>query len=190
MEHVHEKRPGGAGRPERKLLLVGVLALSFAAQHLALRQLPADGPVGGLRMGLFLVSAAALVGLAVQFRRFAGAWLIAAGIALNFVPMAANDAMMPTSYEVVHASNAFPEITTAQVGEQLGRHTVLFRDDIRFYFLADRYYREFPVLGRNIFSVGDAVELAGLVLVVVQGMAMLVLAAMPRRRPGARTVDV
>lgn len=165
------------------MLLVGVLALSFAAQHVALRQLPAEGLSGWLRMGLFLVSAVALLALAMQFRRFAGAWLIAAGIALNFLPMAANNAMMPTSYEVVHASGAFPEITTADVGEQLGRHTVLYQEDIRFYPLADRYYREFPVLGRNIFSVGDVVELAGLLLVVAQGAAMLVVAAAPKRRP-------
>lgn len=156
----------------RGLLWLGVILAAFGTQHVALRSLQADGPAAAMRLLLFALSACALVAAALHFRRFVGAWLVALGVAMNFAPMAANDALMPTSYELVASSGGFPDITTEDVGRQLGRHTVRYRDDINLYFLADRFYFDVPALGPNIYSLGDFVEGAGLLLVLMQAGAM------------------
>jgi hypothetical protein len=127
------------------------------------------------------------VGIALLFRRFYGAWLIAAGISLNFLPMLAHGGLMPVSYTIVRDSGAFPDITEAQIGQQLhnGKDVLLRRDDIHFYVLSDRYTVDAPLYGKNIYSLGDFVLFGGGLLVVAQ--AGLWLAPHPRRSGNANT---
>ena len=92
-----------------------------------------------------------------------GAWLIAAGILLNFLPIAAHGGLMPVSYGFVQDSAAFPEITEAELGRQLsnGKDILLRRDEIRFFALSHRYTVDAPFYGRNFYSLGDFVLFAG-----------------------------
>ena len=143
--------------------------------------MPTDGTPGLFRRSLFLVTTLLLVALALHFRRYLGAWLIAAGIVLNLAPIIAHGGLMPVSYTVVHDSGAFPEITEAQIGHQLGngKDILLRTDDIHFEPLSDRYTATVPLYGTNIYSVGDFVLFAGAGLVVLQ--ALVVAASDPIR---------
>ncbi len=156
----------------------------MAVQQVAIRRIATDGAPGFLRRSLFFVTTVVLVALALRFRRYIGAWVIAAGIVLNLVPMMAHGGLMPVSYAVVHDSGAFPEITEAQIGHQLGngKDILLNNGDIHFEWLSDRYTVTVPIYGANIYSLGDFVLFAGIAFVVLQASAELVLPSLRERR--------
>ena len=137
--------------------------------------LPPGGGHGALRRTLFFVSTVALVALALRFRRYWGAWLVAAGIVLNLVPMAAHAGAMPIDYEILESSGAFPEVTREDIGKQTnhGKDVVLERDDIHFFALSDRYVIDLPGYGTNVYSLGDFVLFAGVALLIVQAPLLL-----------------
>lgn len=151
-------------------VFLAIAVTLFALQQVAIRAFALDGAAGSLRRAIFLSTTVALALLALRFRRYLGAWLIAAGILLNLVPMASHGGLMPVSYRVVHESGAFPEITDADLGKQLGNgKDILLRDDeIRFEPLSDRYTLDLALYGTNIYSLGDFVLFAGVGLVILQ----------------------
>jgi hypothetical protein len=148
-----------------------ILAIAlFGLQQVAIRTFALDGALGITRRAIFLVTTALLMLIALRYRRYLGAWLIAAGIGLNLIPMIAHGGLMPVSYDVVHESKAFPEITRADVGKQLsnGKDIVLDPSDMHLSWLADRYIVTLPGYGTNIYSLGDFVLFAGVGLVILQ----------------------
>lgn len=161
--------------------MLGVAVGLFVGQQAAIRRLDLTGGEALVRRVIFFVATAVLVGVALHFRRFAGAWLIAAGIALNFVPMAAHGGLMPISYEVVRDSGAFPSITRSDIGRQIAnsKDIVLERDDIHFYALSDRFVRTVPLYGTNIYSPGDFVIVAGVGLAAAQALLLLAFGVQP-----------
>lgn len=156
------------------LFVLGTAAVIFLAQQLAISFMPLDGTAGTLRRSLFLVTTAALALMALHFRRFFGAWLVSAGIFMNLLPMAAHGGAMPIDFAILQHSGAFPEVTEADIGRQTnhGKDVVLRRDDIRFYWLSDRFIVDLPLYGTNIYSAGDFVLFAGLGLVAAQAAVM------------------
>ena len=160
------RRFAGAG----ELPFLAAAFVLFAAQQAAIRGLPLTGVSGEIRRAIFFPSTVCLALLALHFRRWIGAWAIAAGIVLNLVPMAAHGGLMPVSYSVVQQSGAFPEITERDLGRQLGngKDVLLAGRDIRFEPLSDRYVLTLPMYGTNIYSLGDFVLFAGVGLVFVQ----------------------
>ncbi len=166
------------GRRQVLLLLAAIAIL--VSQQMAISYLGRDGLEANVRRGIFFVTTPILIGIALCFWRFWGAWLIAAGILLNFLPIAAHGGLMPVSYAIVHDSGAFPEITEAEIGRQLdnGKDILLRRDDIHFYPLSDRYTVDAPLYGKNIYSPGDFVLFAGGAVVIVQAVWSFI----PRRR--------
>lgn len=155
-----------AGEPVWFAIAVAVYAIrEFGISHLG-----QDGGEALLRRILFFATTAVVVALAVRLRRYIGAWLIAIGILMNMLPMAAHGGLMPVSYEVIEASGAFPEITEDTIGKQVpnSKDIVLYRDDIHFELLSDRFFLEVPGYGPNIYSAGDFVAFAGLALAAVQ----------------------
>ena len=175
-----ERARGDLARELPWLLIALVL---FAIQQLAIRRLGVSGFQSDVRRGLFLFIALAFVGLALHYRRFLGAWVMAAGIGLNLLPIVAHGGLMPVSYETVHDSGAFPAITRADIGKQLGngKDILLNARDVHFSLLADRFVVTVPLYGTNIYSLGDFVLFGGAACVVVQ---MAASAARPaRHRP-------
>jgi hypothetical protein len=158
------------------LLLITAVGL-VAAQRAAVIALDGDGWEGLARRALFFGATGVLILLALHFRRFVGAWLIAAGIALNFLPMATHGGLMPVSYNIVRDSGAFPAVTRADIGHQIAnsKDVVLQPEDIRLYALSDRFFVELPWYGGNIYSVGDFVIAGGVALAAGQAL-LLVLA--------------
>lgn len=179
----------GISRPGDTWWLLGAATI-FLVQQVSIRAVGTHGAAGNLRRAVFVVSTAALVVLALRFRRFWGAWLIAAGIVMNLVPMAAHGGSMPIDWQVLHSSGAFPEITADYIGRQTpdGKDIVLERDDIRFYALSDRYVVTLPVYGPNIYSLGDFVLFSGVGVVLVQAAALLAWPGFRKRaKPEARS---
>ncbi len=157
------------------LWFLALAAGIFLAQQLAISFMSTEGVEGAWRRFLFFATTAILVLLALHFRRFWGAWLVAGGILLNLVPMAAHAGAMPIDYAVLESSGAFPEITRDDIGKQTnhGKDVVLEREDIHFFALSDRYVVDLPVYGPNIYSLGDFVLFAGVALILVQAPFLL-----------------
>jgi hypothetical protein len=148
-------------------------AVIFLAQQIAISSLDPGGGSGVARQVLFFTTTVLLAGLALWYRRFWGAWLVALGIVLNLVPMAMHRGSMPIDYAIIERSGAFPEVTRDDIGRQTnhGKDVVLEREDIHFFELSDRYVLTLPIYGPNIYSVGDFVLFAGVGLVAVQALA-------------------
>lgn len=165
-------------------VVLAIAAIIFFAQQLAISNLSPGGASGTVRQVLFFSTTVILALLALKLRRFWGAWLVALGILLNLVPMAAHSGSMPIDYAILEKSGAFPEVTRDDIGKQTnhGKDVVLEREDIHFFALSDRYILDLPVYGPNIYSLGDFVLFAGVGLVIVQFAAMTV---MPGRRDPA-----
>ena len=166
----------GTSRRWPALVEPSLLALAialFAIQALAISHIAPDGDWAWLRRATFFVATPVFVVLALHFRRFIGAWLIAAGIAMNFVPMAAHGGNMPVAYEVVRDSGAFPSITQEQIGSQLhnSKDVLLWKDDIHFYPLSDHIVLTLPGYRTNIYSPGDAVIAAGVLVAAIEAVA-------------------
>jgi hypothetical protein len=157
------------------LWFLAAAAFIFLTQQLAISFMSTGGAEGVLRRTLFFVTTVALVALALRFRRYWGAWLVAAGIVLNLIPMAAHAGAMPIDYEILASSGAFPEVTREDLGKQTnhGKDVVLERDDIHFFVLSDRYVVDLPGYGTNVYSLGDFVLFAGVALLLVQAPLML-----------------
>ena len=145
----------------------------FVAQQVAISFLDTDGAAGVVRQVLFFSATLLLAAFALHFRRYWGAWLVALGILMNLLPMAAHNGSMPIDYAIITESGAFPEVSPDDIGEQTnhGKDVVLEREDIHFYFLSDRFVVTLPLYGTNIYSLGDFVLFAGLAAVVIQAVA-------------------
>ncbi len=169
--------------PGSDCLWLVLAAAVFVVQEIGISFIGRDGSGAWLRAGIFLVTTAVLIGMALHFRRFVGAWVIAIGIGMNLVPMALHGGVMPVSYEVIEASGAFPEITREDIGTQAGnsKDVILERRDVRAYWLSDRYFLEIPGYGPNIYSAGDFVAFGGLVVAVVEAAAMAAGVGLRRR---------
>ena len=166
--------------------LLGIALAALVAQQAAIRLLPADSGFDLVRQAAFVASTAAVLFVALRLRTLAGAWVLVAGIALNAVPMLAHGGNMPVAWETVSESGAFPEITEQMLGEQLAgsKDVLLPRDEVRFEWLSDRYFIDPPLYRPNIYSLGDFVIFAGIVVALFE-LALWVAGAHPalRARP-------
>lgn len=160
-------------------VVLGLAAIIFVAQQVAISNLDTSGASGTLRQVLFFSTTVVLAGLALHFRKFWGAWLVALGIVMNLVPMAAHRGSMPIDYGIIERSGAFPEVTRDDIGKQTnhGKDVVLEREDIHFFWLSDKYVVTLPAYGANIYSLGDFVLFAGLAGVVAQAVGEAAVAA-------------
>jgi len=158
---------------------------AYALQEFGISHLAQDGAQADLRRFLVFSTTAIVVALAVRLRRYVGAWLIAAGILLNVLPMAAHGGLMPVSFEVIETSGAFPEVTEATIGRQVpnSKDIVLIGEDIHFEWLSDRFLVTVPGYGPNIYSAGDFIVFAGLALAAAQIVVGVVRPTAPRPRP-------
>jgi len=147
--------PGGSRRITRALASAGdavwvaVAVVAVLAQVVATEHLAVGGAEGILRRAIFLAPAPIVLALAWRFRRYVGAWLIAAGILLNALPMVAHGGLMPVSYDGIQATGATPDLTAADTGKPIAgaKNVLLYRDDIRFEWLSDRFHPDWPGVG-------------------------------------------
>lgn len=168
-------------RVPRELVALLLAILLFAAQEAAQSLIGPDSPLAWLRAGVFFVATLAFIALALVLRRYLAAWIVAAGIAMNFLPMAAHGGLMPIAYEVIRDSGAFPEVTEEWIGRQAenSKDIVLWRRDVRFYFFSDRFFLDVPGYRPNIYSLGDFIAFAGVAVAAFEAAAFVALGRPP-----------
>lgn len=166
------ERVGGSVLVEPVVLALAVTL--FVVQDLAISRISPDGDWAWLRSATFFVTTPLFVAVALHFRRFLGAWLIALGIALNFIPMAAHGGNMPIAYELVRDTGEFPSITEEQIGQQVenSKDVLLWREDIRVEPLSDNIVFSLPGYGTNIYSPGDVVIAIGVIIAALEAIGL------------------
>jgi hypothetical protein len=130
-------------------LLFAGLGLQIAVDLATGRGVLADASATGL--ALLIVSQVLVVGWLVLNRQLPGVGLVAVGLALNAIVIAANGAM-PVDPQAMRA------LGLGDIQVPLGKHTLL-TDGTRMWWLADIF--PLPSL-RSIISIGDVVLAAGM----------------------------
>ncbi len=138
--------------------------VAFAA--LALQVLVIHGPLGAgdvQRRAIVIVSYVLLLVFVAFNWRHLGIAVIAVGLVLNFLAIASNGGLMPISPENLQRSG-LPE-SQVSLGDWVPRSkdVLLARADTRLWFLSDILVWKNPT-GVNVFSIGDVILGAGLVL--------------------------
>lgn len=171
MAHEAERLAGKGARalPREPLALLAAVLL-FIGQETAQTVIGPGSQLSWLRASTFFVTTLGFILAALLLRRYLAAWVVATGVAMNFLPMAAHGGLMPVAYEVIESSGAFPEITPALIGSQLenSKDIVLWARDVRFSFFSDRFFLTVPGYGPNIYSLGDFVAFSGVALGVLE----------------------
>lgn len=146
--------------PRIELHLAPLLLVALALQVAAIY-----GPFGSddipRRILMILGYMALLWFIAVNLAR-PGLVVLGIGAVLNFLPIMANNGLMPVTPETLLKTGDIPEDTS--VGEWVpGTKDVLKeREDVRLYFLSDRLTSDFSPF--RAFSIGDLIIAAGAVI--------------------------
>lgn len=96
-------------------------------------------------------------------RSFRGFSLITLGIALNAVVIGLNGGLMPVDPSYV------PEASRQLLQAGTGTHGIL-SESTRLKFLADIYYANIPLWGKQLFSLGDVLIDIGIGIYIVKQM--------------------
>jgi hypothetical protein len=163
-----------------KYLLAAAL-VALAVQQIAVHVIPVSDVSTAIRPVIFVVTTAVVVFVAFSLRMLVGAWLVAAGILLNCIPIVAHGGTMPVAWETVSASGSFPEITDELLGEQIpgSKDVLLLRKDIHFEPLSDRYFVDPPVYRSNIYSLGDFAIFAGIAVAIIELASFVISGRLP-----------
>jgi hypothetical protein len=144
-----------------------LVPIAFAA--LAVQLLAIYGPLGSddLPRRILLVGSylALMVFVAVNVRH-PGLALLGIGLVLNFLPIVANEGLMPITPETLEKTGDVPE--DARVGEWVEgtKDVLLERDDVRLYVLSDRLTSDYSPF--RAFSIGDLIILAGAAILTIE----------------------
>jgi len=159
-----------------------LVALGVGLQLLVILGLSQIGGADLLQRSLFVLSYFVLLGfVAFNWRRL-GFAVIGIGLLLNLAVILANGGLMPVSPQTLERAGLGHRLPDLELGEPvpLSKNVLLAPHQIRLRPLADTL-----VLGKNptgirVFSVGDVVIAAGLVI----ALAQLALSALAQRRTG------
>lgn len=145
----------------------------MVVQRVSVRAFELEGWQSDVRRAMFLLTTLGVflvaIKIATMFRTLIGAWIVALGVLMNLLPMTAHFGLMPIASETLQESGIH-EVTADDIGKPLtlSKDIVLLREDIRFELLSDRYILTLPIIGPNVYSMGDFVLFAGLCLALVE----------------------
>jgi hypothetical protein len=102
-------------------------------------------------------------------RRRVGFLVIGAGALLNFLAIVSNGGLMPISPAMMEKAGRGDELAQLELGDAVPRakNVLLEESDIKLEWLADRFTWDSPG-PFSVFSVGDVIIGAGLVVVFVE----------------------
>ena len=118
------------------------------------------------RRVLLTASYLMLLAFAAANLRRPGIAVLGLGIVLNFLPIAANGGLMPTTPETLLKTGDIPE--AVEPGDWIPgtKDVLLERGDVRLWFLSDRFVVDEISGAFRAFSIGDVVLAAGLLITV------------------------
>jgi len=129
------------------------------------------GEAGVLRRLIFPASYVLLLAFVLLNRRRIGFLVIGAGMLLNFLAIVSNGGLMPVTPADAEQAGMGYKIEGVELGEAIPRskNVLLEESDIHLRLLSDRYtwISDSPFA---VFSVGDIVVAAGLVVVLVEAL--------------------
>ena len=137
-----------------------------------------------LRRFVFPASFVLLLAFIILNRRRVGFLVIGAGTFLNFLVIVANGGLMPVSPANMEKAGLGDELAELRLGDAapMSKNVLLEEGDTHLQWLSDRFTWEclgpFPV-----FSIGDIIIAAGLVVVLVELLLPLIARAASRDRP-------
>lgn len=118
---------------------------------------------------LYLVALSTLLFAVFFNRHLPGLKLLGVGLASNFLVIAANGGVMPTSLEAVRQAQ-LPDVLEALEVEGRYRHSVPMTEDSRLPFLGDIFGVAHPLPAPGVFSIGDVLVAAGAFWFVQEAM--------------------
>jgi len=137
-----------------------------------------------LRRFVFPASYVLLLAFIILNRRRVGFLVIGAGTLLNFLAIVTNGGLMPISPANMEKAGLGDELAELELGDAvpLSKNVLLEEGDTGLQWLTDRFTWDslgpFPV-----FSIGDVIIGAGLVVVLVELLLPLIARAASRDRP-------
>lgn len=145
--------------------LLLALVVVVLAQWLFIREAFFTVPDTMQRMFIVTTAVASTAVAVLFFRVVRAAAVVALGAGLNLLVILANGGAMPVAFDDARPVLSY-EITDEDVGHLLPRtKDVLLRsEDIHLPWLADRFRLWFPTGGSTLYSFGDLVLYAGIVL--------------------------
>jgi hypothetical protein len=126
------------------------------------------GGAAEVRRFIFPMSYVLLLAFIILNRRV-GFLIIGAGMVLNFLAIVTNGGLMPISPASMEKAGHGDELAELNVGDPvpLSKNVLLDEGDTRLRWLTDRFAWESPG-PFSVFSIGDIIIAAGLVVVVIQ----------------------
>jgi hypothetical protein len=115
---------------------------------------------------LFILSYSLLLLFVASNLHHPGLVVLGVGLLLNFIVIVANGGLMPTTPEVF-AKYSWPEGVTVGHWIPNSKDILLERDDIRLYFLSDRFRWDVQTAVR-VFSIGDVIIALGLIVTLAE----------------------
>jgi len=167
-----------AARPKFEIRFGWVVLMALAAQLVVIYAGFGDAAV--LRRFIFPSSYVLLLAFVVLNRRRIGFLVIGAGMLLNFLAIVSNGGLMPVTPANAEKAGMGYKIEGVEPGEAIPRskNVLLEESDIHLRWLSDRFtwISDSPFA---VFSIGDLVIAAGLVVLLLE----LLLPALQRSPP-------
>ena len=142
------------------------------------------GEAETLRRFVFPASYVLLLAFIILNRRRLGFLVIGAGMLLNFLAIVTNGGLMPISPASMEKAGQADELAELELGDAVpvSKNVLLEESDTNLQWLTDRFAWEslgpFPV-----FSIGDVIIGAGLVVVLIELFLPLIVRGASRDRP-------
>lgn len=146
------------------VIRLGVVALLAVCLQIGAIFLPTS--TGALRPALFLSSYVLLMVFAAANWRRPGILIIAVGLLLNFLVIAANGGLMPVTAESMYRIDSGSSIEGLHEGDAIPntKNVLRAKENTRLWALSDRIVRTWGPPALRIISIGDIFIAVGLVV--------------------------
>jgi hypothetical protein len=174
------KRPQ-AGLPKFQIRFGGLALVAIAAQLVIIYA--GLGGAADVRRFIFPISYVLLLAFIILNRRV-GFLIIGVGMILNFLAIVTNGGLMPISPASMEKAGQGDQLAELNVGDPvpMSKDVLLEEGATNLRWLTDRFVWDSPG-PFSVYSIGDVIIAAGLVVVVVQLLLAFATGGASRDRP-------